>query len=1220
MSRVDLTRHGVIEAHAGTGKTWTIINQLVLPILQGQGCPRASIGEILLVTYTEKAAGELKKRIREGLEKRIAEIGNQPEKAELLSHLQRCLNDLHEALIGTIHGVCLRLLQSYPFETGMQFTSEMADDGAGLLACLRESIRKDWPQWGVDLSLLAESTRIEGDSGLVSRIIAVAKECLDPDTKLCTDSLAPGRDLGSIESDIRRKKELTETIVQQLRENILTIQRLNENPLGLKEGHIEELTKVLKRWNEVLAKGTFSSKSEIMGRGKKDYLANKLVKSNSAGVKQNPLISEVCGAYSDVCGSQEMEEWIGFQNLEAELSLALIIKAVPEVCRRWREKKSREGLISFQDMLSLTYNAVRENRQFRALLRSKIRFAIIDEFQDTSALQWEIFRRLFVDDANDNFSPRIFIVGDPKQSIYSFQNAVVESYLDARDSILDPQRGSGKKVLLKDNYRSLPGVIDGYNCIFTYGQESNFFLSDRISYTVENQVGIPERRAASSGQPKELSRPVRIVPLWGSSSQRRQRYARYVSSVISELKGRTVILPQGDSWMETSLDYHHFAVIAENHSLADMFLGTLLDYGIPASKYKQEGVFESSIAAEFRALLSAITEDSSVSNRLKALLTSFFNYGPEEIDPDRELSAGGPLNRLFLEWKILVDRKAWSRLFRSILTGTRVQERLLKLVDGDRRLCDLRQVMDHALEYLVRKQGSLDNLIEHLANLESGLEKPAGDQNLHAKESDRRKVQVMTMHAAKGLEFPVCFIVTGGSGGKKGFYRRWTRTADDPSETGKNIRHVMPVLSKNSLAKTPEASEKEQFAAEQQMQERRRLLYVALTRPKALLYVPMHLKNPANSETSWAHCELPSYTPEKDLTPILQEIADISLTDEKYPVCICSARSDTPVDSVPAGDKNKGPETDSDLTESLSQAQNRVYDALRQIGLPGRRRIQTSYSVLAHNQQEPADLGGRRAPDHDSGFSSPDKSEAALSSLTLPAGKHTGNALHEIMECAVSHEEGIGWADGEEIPEFLKGKTSGIIKKHGLTAGKTAEEVDRMTQNTLAIVKKALSIPYSIPESGEIRLSGLGLNDLRAEAEFHLGAAPHWVLGYMDLVFRMKNGDGSFRYFVLDWKSNWLSSYDKESIRDSIMTSRYDLQAKVYCHGLHTWLSGLLGPEYDPSRNLGGAVYVYLRALEKDPCDPVWFYKADPEEDTTFVKHEIERYAGRLTAPNFSYE
>ncbi|MBN1757143.1 MAG: UvrD-helicase domain-containing protein [Chitinispirillaceae bacterium] len=164
---IDLTAHGLIEAHAGTGKTYTIV-KIVLKLLEqvvtdGKETARfVHIREILLVTYTEKAAGELKQRVRKGLEDRIRELKPDLEKTILVSHLESCLNNLHEACIGTTHAVCLRLLQTWPFESGVHFETQFTDDVDGrtrIMPYLNNSakLRQKYP----DLDTAAQTTLLQ---------------------------------------------------------------------------------------------------------------------------------------------------------------------------------------------------------------------------------------------------------------------------------------------------------------------------------------------------------------------------------------------------------------------------------------------------------------------------------------------------------------------------------------------------------------------------------------------------------------------------------------------------------------------------------------------------------------------------------------------------------------------------------------------------------------------------------------------------------------------------------------------------------------------------------------------------------------------------------------------------------------------------------------------------------------------------------------------------
>ncbi|MBN1578810.1 MAG: UvrD-helicase domain-containing protein, partial [Chitinispirillaceae bacterium] len=1208
-----------------TGKTWTIVNRLVLPMLKGEGCGRTHIRDILLVTYTEKAAGELKTRIRDGIVRLIDLTRGRAGDAGLLRHLEDCLNNLHEAYIGTIHGVCLRLLQTYPFETGMQFTTGMIDDEEGLRSSLRRSIRESWPAWGVDLAPLAAGSEPVKAETVFNGIVVTARECLDPDTVLCADGIEPGSDLTTITAAIRRRDGLATEVIASVRENLPALCELHKNPDGLDDERIEYLTGIIDRWRTVLDREALRMKSDISGGGRRpEAMANKLKKGNAVGVKKNPRIETACRAFEAVAGSPEFTAWKAFGDCEAQMLLALILKTVPDVCKRWTEKKRSDGLISFQDMLRLMHRAVYGNDRFRLLIRSRIRFAVIDEFQDTSVVQWEIFKRLFVDDADDGFSPRLFIVGDPKQSIYSFQNAVVESYLDACDRIRE--KAAGNTYSLNANYRSTEQLVAGYNTIFTGTPGGDFFLTERITYTADNVVSTPQRppdTARPEDSPPDaavrplLRRPVRIVPLSGNLAERRRLFSHHIADVVTMLHGRNIRLPNGDGWEERAIDYHDFAVIAETHRSADNVLAHLLDRGIPAAKYKQEGVFSSAMAREFRAVLAAICAvEDRAGALLKALLTSFFNRMPSRIDPEIDAGAAGSAGVLFAKWREMADRRAWPRLFRSLLTDSGVRELLVRMSDGERRLCDLRQVMDHALEYLITKQGTTGDLVEHLANLETGIESPGRDENLHARESDRKKVQVMTMHAAKGLEFPVCFVVTGASRSLKGMACRWTAPVDGAD--GRRMRlHIMPVAGKTRLERTAAAADNEAITLAKQRQERRRLLYVALTRAKALLFVPMHLARAESGNAAWSARPLPGKGADDDLTPLLQKLADEAEAAQAYETArgigVCRpGNSDAGLHGVSRQGVNADTLTPlgGNVAGALEATELKVLQALEALRLPGRSRIQTSYSAISRHHREATDLSGRKNRETETGIDQSGMQEQPMEQPLLPPGKATGNALHEIIELAVTHPAGLGWTAEGSVPEVLARSAERICAFHGLLPSiKRGGEGRDVIESALRIVRSALGYRYALPGCDPVRLADLGDENIRAEAEFHLGVGDNRVLGYIDLLFRVRNSDGSSRYFIIDWKSNSLAEYGKNAVEASIIESQYDLQARIYCHALDNFLGGLFGASYDPARHLGGALYVYLRGLlYGKECEPTWFCKADPERDRKFVEQKMEDY------------
>jgi exodeoxyribonuclease V beta subunit len=157
------------------------------------------------------------------------------------------------------------------------------------------------------------------------------------------------------------------------------------------------------------------------------------------------------------------------------------------------------------------------------------------------------------------------------------------------------------------------------------------------------------------------------------------------------------------------------------------------------------------------------------------------------------------------------------------------------------------------------------------------------------------------------------------------------------------------------------------------------------------------------------------------------------------------------------------------------------------------------------------------------------------------------------------------------------------------------------------MIRGALCFEYVLPAGRAVKIAALKKSCRMPEMEFQCGVGRDWIHGFMDLVFREENpvARHPWRYFVLDWKSDRLEAYDRDRIGACIRERHYDLQAKIYCHALDRFLQGLLGKEYDPEKNLGGAVYVFLRSFADTPRDGLshtWYYPPKPEEDAVYVR------------------
>ena len=1198
-SAIDLSKHGVIEAHAGTGKTYTIVH-FVLRILSekvnAKG-ERIHIRNILLVTYTDKAAGDLKKRIREGLVKAIAEAG---QGSDLSTHLSDCLNNLHEALIGTIHSVCLRILRTWPFETGVQFQTKQCAEDDGLSDAFYHIVRTDWQQRdGDDAKVIAllQENGMEIKEDHVKLIKDLAKQLLNDKCAMVdaekligfTDSKSFLEHQGEAEA---RCAEINEEFFTGYLER--WIQRLevftgstgiDEKSLGLILGKIAAL-------NVCMAQRDFLDEEWILP---KKFGKDLMIDGHRTFFRKNkPLVLAYEAQMKKDLKAAEKRLKFAKGAVETPYNAALtalIAGTAQKVAKRWQQVKLEEGFITFQDMLRLTHCAVKENPTLVMQLRERLAYGIIDEFQDTSVLQWEIFKEIFVGDLRQDPS-RLYIVGDPKQSIYAFQGADVSSYAKAKREVLDHD---GKLYGLIENYRSIPQLIECYNSILNCPIQDDWFLHGDISYQddgVNAKVAqAPDRKQAT---PDTVFPTVQVIQVSGGAEARRDKLSEHISTIIRAMVNKSVSVPEGPEWKPHVLRYEDFAVIVENHNNAEPVLAKLAEDGIPAVKYKLSGVYQSSMSRQVCTLLKALDPAGrNAAKRTAALLTSFFEKHPVSLDQAKDLEPSAPEMRMMEKWEAIIQMRRWSQLFASIIKDTKVETRLVRLSDGERQLCDLDQVVDHCIECLVQRNWTLTELTEHLGQLlEESSNAGEDEANLHSLATAQSAVKVLTMHASKGLEFPVVFLVLATSEDtvKPPCLRRWN------DSEGK--LHLVPETSEWPMV-TDEAET-------ERRQERRRKLYVALTRPQVTLFVPQYFN---------ADGELTSgIGGEADLSPRLQELLDDQRqrqqeaeqagTDYKPKLSVFNEAQWLAMDPQKPKESNDhlDPAWSVETDPAWVASYRDLKDRLRALGMQDRRSLQTSYTELSHELENERELG----PSEENSEPEPDEE---FESSDLPRGKDTGDALHLVLE------ECVEAPDWNEVPirERLK---EHLERNRVLKRLDSDEEIEKALNAAERMVKKAMEFSYDMGAPwGKFSLAALKANpnigNCRAELEFQLAHSPDWLHGFMDVVFRVRdesNPRHPWRYHVLDWKTNSLPKYNLAHIGASVKKSHYDLQAQVYAHALHRFLEGLLQSDYDPKSNLGTAVYVYLRGFELHDELVVHVHEANSVKDADYVSRIIANW------------
>jgi exodeoxyribonuclease V beta subunit len=579
-------------------------------------------------------------------------------------------------------------------------------------------------------------------------------------------------------------------------------------------------------------------------------------------------------------------------------------------------------------------------------------------------------------------------------------------------------------------------------------------------------------------------------------------------------------------------------------------------------------------------------------NRLAALLTCFFQRHPIPLNPEVELSPESEFSKLLADLQELAALRRWGQLFAELQQRTHIATTLVRLADGERKLADLRQVSEYCIEQLVSCNWTLAELQEHLGALLAERVHVSKDKNQFTQASANSAVKVLTMHASKGLEFPVVFVIPTSS-------RTSASTADirswiDPHD-GK--LHLLLETSDFRLEKPNEF-------IYQDIQERLRLLYVALTRPQVMLFLPLYLAcEPPKDHMgawSWSEAQLPKSSAEKELSPRLKDLLATSRLhafDEAEWQRRERIKPSTPRDSL---DPHWSPAADPVLQAELSELSQR----LRELGLSKRKSLQTSYTELSHDLESERELGAAEEPNE----------PVAFEESALPRGKDTGDALHSVLE------ECIEAADWKLVPMRARLRAS-LERNRVLQRIPTEPGRELALDAACKMVQQGMQCSYDMGPWGKFSLAELKANALlgncRAELEFqlvhHLESAPHldWLHGFMDVVCRISdpaNAKHPWRYHVLDWKTNSLPVYDRAHIEASIVVSHYDLQAKVYAHALHKFLQGLLGESYDPSANLGAAVYVYLRAFEHNDTVEVWWHNSNPSSDAEFVAARIDAW------------
>ena len=980
--------HYLLEASAGTGKTFTVENLVIRFLLEE---PRLTIREILLVTFTRAATRELKQRISQQID-RTLDILHHKKTAEAPDYLlpwmedegklrgaKRALQDalasFDEAQIFTIHSFCEKMLKEY------------------------------------------------GDSH---------------DIHLSQGQVSP--------------KTLLELIHNYYR--LVQSQGLDENRFTS-----EQLNILLKRYKQDI--------------NQLDQALLQLIK------RSTPIETPTS------CSDDPLH------------ILAFMASDLQKIVKKYLEEEEK---YRFDDLLEAMAKSL-SSAKFTDSVGALYKAVVIDEFQDTDSLQWNIFRTLF-----HNPSCCLYLVGDPKQSIYAFRQADIYTYLSASKEL-----GEDCCATLDTNYRSLPMLVKALNAFFS-GSPDLISLPTHNSFLPFHSVnaGVSIEQPFSDDETQSMH-----CWVMGNDLKRKKNWPTEEmeeSAIFPTLCQEMIRLHRsfGIAW-------HRWAILVKDRYQGRRLLEFLQEQGVPAVTQREESLLDSKALPIFKELMQAVVHPRNESFVKTALFSPLFNLSLEDFDLEEGVEK-------FLRWRSLFYDGGIASMFANILSSrwrerqTTLAEDLLQLEEGEFLFRDLRQIVDILSQYENNSKATPQQMINYLDHFED-LELIDEETTKIRQDLEKGAVNILTMHMSKGLEFDFVICLAAAS-------------------RSKTYKDLIPINQQGTIKLIPyDAEDPVATAYARELEaEKIRQLYVGMTRAKVRLYLPILIQTDQKK-----NLELGIASP---LELYFQKVLRCqTFTVEKIEQYLLTI----PHLSV------------SHFIDAAEKIGQEIVPLLppEKIELLIKKKKISSFSLLSKSSYEtPRSL----TPPHD--FEASEKNRH-----TLPAGIETGLLLHNLLET---------------IPFSLMKKASVPKDLYPF--------LDQQLQNSAfsswrKVIAEMLWNVFTTP----LPPFGLVLRDVEEkntfrEIEFIFDSSkshPHhdhqYLKGVIDLIFMYEG-----KYYIADWKSNWLgediAAYSRQSLQEAMEDHQYLLQAQIYQEALRRYVS--LFDNRDFTESFGGAYYIFLRGID----------------------------------------
>jgi exodeoxyribonuclease V beta subunit len=1171
----------LIEASAGTGKTFAITCLFLRLLLE----KRLTVNDILVVTYTVAATEELRdrtrKKIREALEafsrgdskdsflKGLVQKTKDAEDAASL--LRAALRDFDEASIFTIHGFCQRTLHESAFESGSLFDTELEpEQETGLM---EEIVQDFWRRQFYNAPVDFVSYALSKKMGPAYFLELLKKGMSHLDLKIIPEI----KPVGAIKVEpLYKAYEKMKKAWPMMRAEV-------EEKLGDPALYSEYGNKL----SEYLA----MMDAYADGGGPVFPLPEKFEKFTTAGLGKKTRKGKNTPRHPFFSLCDEVQKTA--ETLQRDMDRQILFLK-GEIFRTLRDelpaRKQSRNIQSFDDLLTRLRHSLEKagGDELSEKIRKRYKAALIDEFQDTDPGQYAIFQNVF-----GKGGAILFLIGDPKQAIYSFRGADLFAYMKASGRV-------DSRYTLTRNWRSEPGLITAVNTVFSNG--ANPFLYLDIPF--ENAVPKEGKDHESLKVNGKAEPPFH---LWfvdsneagdGGVINKGVAYDLIPKAVAGEIS-RLILLGRKDKALFGSrpLREADIAVLTRTNNEAQLMQEALSALKIPSVLYSTGNLFDTHEAMEMSRLLEGIANPHDETAIRAALATEMMGVSGETIEELQRDEVGWEawLGR-FREYYEMWGKYGFIRMFRYFLLRETVRSRLLSLPNGERRLTNVLHLSEVLHQAAIEEKLGMIGLLKWLAR-QRDPGSPRLEEHQLRLESDANAVKIVTIHKSKGLEYPIVFCPFN-----------WAKSKKDPKEVF--TFHDEEDDWRLNLVLDPEGSQNRPSVEKEELAENIRLLYVSLTRAKSRCYLVWgRFKDAETSSLSYI-LHPPGDSAENVVEETgnhFKELEDDAIRKELETLArkskgniLLSDMPKTPGKELSPAEKEEEKLAGRDFSGTI----------LRDWQI-------ASFSSLTSGLKEQADsfsYASMDLPDHDQTFlpEAPVLEEEPFSIFAFPRGAKAGSLLHEIFQ-VLDFKEG----ESSAVKKIVDGKLReyGFEKEWGQT-------VEKMIGRVLAASLQ--------PGVNGLTLSRAGKKDRLTELEFYFPLQPinpkklkkifadyggpglpnefpgrveeldfsparGFLKGFIDLVFQFQG-----RFYIVDWKSNFLGNrvedYSRERMAREMDECIYLLQSNLYVLALHQYLKKRL-PDYRYRDHFGGVFYIFLRGVDPQAGDEFGIYRDFPGEE-----------------------